>query len=80
MQKESIKLDKRFEKYGLRMFEFKFKQIQIWIVQKCEILVLQYSPGLYEYTGKRIDEFGVPDVKINLNENLIWNLQRKIMP
>ena len=80
MQKESINLDQQFERYGFRKFAFKFKQIQIWTVKKCETLVLQYSPGLYEYTRKRIDEFGVTDLKINLNENLIWNLQRTIMP
>ena len=45
MQKESTNLDQRFERYNLRKFEFKFKQIQIWTVKKCEILVLQYSPG-----------------------------------
>uniref|UniRef100_M8CGX5 Uncharacterized protein n=1 Tax=Aegilops tauschii TaxID=37682 RepID=M8CGX5_AEGTA len=46
-------------------------------VQTCEILVLQYSPGLYEYTGKIIDEFGVTDLKIYLNEILIWNLPKE---
>ena len=56
MQKESTNLDQRFERCGLRKFEFKFNQ---------------YSPGHYEYTGKRIDEFGVMDLKIYLNENLI---------
>ena len=34
--------------------KFKFKQCK-----HMKILVLKYSPGLYEYTGKRIDEFGV---------------------
>ena len=28
MQKESTNLDQQFKRYGLRMFEFKFKQIQ----------------------------------------------------
>ena len=71
MQKESTNLDQWFKRYGLRKFEFKFDQIQILKLQTCEILDLQYSPGHYKYTGQRIDEFGVMDLKIYLNENMI---------
>ena len=47
-------------------------------MQTCEILVLQYSPGHYEYTGKRIDEFGVTGLKLYLNENMICNLPKQL--
>ena len=39
--------------------KLKFKQCK-----NCETYVLQDSPGHYQYTGKRIDEFEVTDLKI----------------
>ena len=48
---------------NLIKFKFKqFKNVKFW----------SYGiPGHYEYTEKRIDEFGVMDFKIYLNGNLI---------
>ena len=51
--------------------KFEFKQCK-----NSETYVLQDSPGHHQYIGKRIDEFGYTDLKIYLNEHLIWNLPK----